>query len=82
MSSVSLFSSHHDPHGSPLRDVDRLDDSGNFIHEGDGTCDMVEGLDSSDLFPGHGHIFEELENSVRNVLEGTDVDTLIMSEFF
>lgn len=55
----------------PLGDVDWLDDPGNFIHKGNSSSDVVEDGHVSDLFPGHGHVFQQLQYSVGHVLEGT-----------
>mmetsp|Transcript_38034 Transcript_38034/g.88957 ORF Transcript_38034/g.88957 Transcript_38034/m.88957 type:complete len:219 (-) Transcript_38034:572-1228(-) len=44
VSSVSLLSSHHDPHGSPLGHVDRLNDLVHLCAKGDGTTAVVHGL--------------------------------------
>lgn len=41
VSSVSLLSSHHDPHGAPLRDVKRLHDPRNLIHKTDRSSYVV-----------------------------------------
>ena len=42
MSSVSFLPSHHDPHGSPLGQVHRLNHPGDLIHKGDGSGDMIQ----------------------------------------
>lgn len=57
MATISFLSSHHDPHGTPLSSVDRFDDLGNLINEGDGSSDMIEDFDSSNLFPRHWYVF-------------------------
>lgn len=44
MPPISLLASHHDPHGAPLGDIDRLDHARNFVDEGDGAGHMVENL--------------------------------------
>ena len=31
------------------------------------------------LFPGHGHVFQQLEEGVRHVLEGAEVDPLVVA---
>lgn len=41
---VPLLAPHHDPHRSPLRDVHRLDDARDLVHEGDGAGDVVQHL--------------------------------------
>jgi hypothetical protein len=42
VSSVSLLSSHHDPHGAPLRDVQRLHDPRYLIHKTDRSSYVVQ----------------------------------------
>jgi hypothetical protein len=42
MASVALLASHHDPHGAPLRDEERLDHPRDLIHERDGARDVVD----------------------------------------
>ena len=46
MSTITFFTSHHDPHASPLCQVHGLDDPGDLIDEGDGAGDVVQ----------HGHV--------------------------
>lgn len=55
----------------PLGNVDWLDDPGDFIHKGNRSSDVVEDWHISDLFPGHGHVFQQLQNSMGHVLKGT-----------
>ena len=44
MPPVTLLTAHHDPHGSPLCHVHRLDDPRDLVHKADGTGDVVEHL--------------------------------------
>ena len=67
MPSISLFSSHHDPHGAPLGLVYWLNNFGGLIDKGDSTCDMVQNFNGPFLLPGHWHIFKEFKKSVRDV---------------
>ena len=53
----------------PLRDVDWLNDPRDFIDEGDGTSDVVQNLDVTDLFPWHRHVFQQLHHSMRHVFQ-------------
>lgn len=81
MTAITLFPTHSDPHGAPLSQEDGLNDPGDLIDKGDGTGKVVKDLDLPSLLPGHGHILEELEDGMRNVLEGPEVDALIMTKF-
>lgn len=33
----------------------------------------------SNLLPGHGHIFEQLQNRVRHVFQGAEVDAFVVA---
>ena len=44
------------------------------------TRDVVEDFDVANLLPRHGHVLEQLENSVRHVLEGAQIDALVVAE--
>lgn len=80
MTAVALFSSHHDPHGSPLRGIDWLNDFGYLIDERYGTGYVIESLHISHLLPGHRHVLKELVDGVRDVLEGPKIHALVLSE--
>lgn len=54
MSSISLLSSHHDPHGAPLSSVDGLNYPWNFVNKADSSSYMIENFHCSNLFPWHG----------------------------
>lgn len=56
MPPIPLLLPHHNPHGSPLRNIHGLDHKGHLIDEGDGAGDVVEDLDVSDLLPGCGGV--------------------------
>jgi hypothetical protein len=43
---------------------------------------MVKAFYNALLFPWHGHIFHQLKNGVRDVLECTQVNSLILAESF
>lgn len=68
------------PHGAPLGDVERLDDPRHLVHKGDGSRGMEEHVHVADLFPGHGHVLQQLVHCMRGELEGTQVDTLVVSK--
>lgn len=53
----------------PLCNVDWLNDPGDFIHKGNGSSDVVKDWHISDLFPGHWHVFQQLQHSVWHVLK-------------
>lgn len=44
MSSITFFSTHHDPHGAPLCHVNWLDYARDFVHKRDGARDVVQNL--------------------------------------
>ena len=46
VSTITFFTSHHDPHASPLCQVDGLDDPGDLVDKGNGAGDVVQ----------HGHV--------------------------
>ena len=66
---VALLAAHHDPHGAPLRLVDRLNDFGSLVDKGDGARNVIQDLDCTFLFPRHGHVLQEFEDCVRNILQ-------------
>ena len=100
---VSFLPTHHDPHGSPLCQVDGLNHPRDLVHKADGPSDVVEHTDvphlqshthktrqnaaitlevfvsSADLLPGHGHVLQQFEEGVRHVLEGAQVDALVVA---
>lgn len=52
MVTVTLLTPHHDPHSSPLGNVDGLDHPGDFIDKSDGTRNVIEDLAIAELLPG------------------------------
>ena len=80
MAPIALLTPHHDPHGAPLRLVNRLYDFGRLVHKCDSTRDMIECLHISHLFPRHGHIFQQLKDRVGNIFESAQVDSLVLTE--
>lgn len=80
MFTIALLSAHHNPHGAPLRSVDRLDHLWCLVHESNSACDVVQDFTGALLFPGHGHVLKKFENCVGDVLEGAKVDALILAE--
>mmetsp|Transcript_33281 Transcript_33281/g.109100 ORF Transcript_33281/g.109100 Transcript_33281/m.109100 type:complete len:1053 (+) Transcript_33281:4096-7254(+) len=80
VATVTLLSSHHDPHGAPLRQIDGLDDLLALCTERDGTTAVVDRPAIPDLLPWHGHVLEELVDGVRQVLQGAQVDALVVAE--
>ena len=81
MSSVSLLPPHHDPHGAPLGQVDGFDDPGDLVDEGDGAGDVVKDLAIPDLLPRHRHVLHQFQHGVRHVLEGAQINALVVAEF-
>ena len=58
--------SHDSP---PLCHVDGFGDPGDLIDEGDSSSDVVDDRDVSDLLPRHRHVLQQLQNSMRHVLQ-------------
>lgn len=81
MTTISFFSSHHDPHRAPLGRIEGLDYFGDLVHEGDGSRDMIENLNSPDLLPWHWSIFQKFVDGVRGVFEGAQKDSFVCSVF-
>mmetsp|Transcript_8139 Transcript_8139/g.19406 ORF Transcript_8139/g.19406 Transcript_8139/m.19406 type:complete len:590 (-) Transcript_8139:14-1783(-) len=80
VASVSLLSAHHDPHGTPLSKVHGLDDLLHLRTEGDGTTAVVHGAAIADLLPRNRDVFEKLVHRMRQVLQSTQVDALVVTE--
>jgi hypothetical protein len=57
-----------------------LDDAGDFIHESDGTSYVIQDRDFTDLLPRIWYVLEELHYGMRDILERTKMDTLVISE--
>jgi hypothetical protein len=76
MSPISLFSPHLNPHSPSLRNVDGLNHSWNLVDKRDCSGNVVQHFDFTDLairlliylFPGHGHVFEQLQDCMWHVL--------------
>lgn len=79
MATISLFAPHHDPHRSPLRNVDRLDDVRNLVTERDRACNVVDDVDVSDLLPRHRHVLQKLHQRVRHVFQRAEVHALVVA---
>lgn len=76
---VSFFPPHHDPHGSPLCSVNRLNHLRNLINKGNGSCDVIQYLYCPDLFPGHWYVLKQLVDAVRSVFKRAQEDSLVGS---
>ena len=72
---ISLLPTHHDPQGTPLGHVYRLDHPRDFVDKADGTSYMVQDLAIANLLPRH--VLQQLQNSLRHVLESVEVDARI-----
>lgn len=79
VTTVALLATHHDPHGAPLGDEHGFDHSRHFVDESDRPGDVVEDLHIADLLPGHWHVLEQFDHRVGHVLEGAQVDTLVVA---
>jgi hypothetical protein len=80
--SVTLFTSHHDPHSTPLSFVNWLNYLGGLVDESDSSCDMVKRLHVTYLLPRHGHILQKFEDGVGNVFESSQINALVLAEAF
>ena len=49
VTTITLFSSHHDPHGPPLGQVNRFDDPRDLVHKRDCASDVVQNGNVADL---------------------------------
>jgi hypothetical protein len=58
-----------------------LDDSWNFVHEGNCSRDVVQYGDFTDLLPGIRDVLQQFHNSMWNIFQSTEMHTLIVSEF-
>lgn len=63
----------------PLSHVHRFDDPWNLIDESDGAGDVVENVHVSNLLPRHRHVFQELQDGMRHVLQRTEVDSFVVT---
>ena len=77
---VSLLSPHSEPHSTPLRMVYGLNDTGNLVDERDSTRDVVEHWHLADLLPWVRDVLQKFHDRMRDVLESTEVNTLIVTE--
>lgn len=80
MTTVTLLTTHHHPHGAPLREEHRLDHMGNLMTESDRTGGMIDNLAIPNLLPWEGEIFQHLVYRMRDVFQGAEIDALIMSK--
>mmetsp|Transcript_20098 Transcript_20098/g.58313 ORF Transcript_20098/g.58313 Transcript_20098/m.58313 type:complete len:589 (-) Transcript_20098:72-1838(-) len=80
VASVTLLAAHHNPHGAPLRQEDRLHDTLGLGAESDRTAAVVNRPAIANLLPRHRGVLQELIHRMRQVLEGAQVDALVMAE--
>mmetsp|Transcript_39335 Transcript_39335/g.83814 ORF Transcript_39335/g.83814 Transcript_39335/m.83814 type:complete len:530 (-) Transcript_39335:36-1625(-) len=80
VSSVSLLSSHHDPHGTPLGEEDWLDDLLALSAEGDGSTAVVDRAAVPDLLPWDGDVLQQFVHRVWQVLQSSQIDTFVVAE--
>ena len=67
-------------HSTPLRMVYGLNDTGNLVDERDSTRDVVEHWHLADLLPWVRDVLQKFHDRMRDVLESTEVNTLIVTE--
>ena len=79
--SISFLPPHHDPHCTPLSNINWFDNLRNLVNKSDGSCDVIENLHISDLFPRHWDILKELVDGMRGILEGSKMDSFVGSVF-
>ena len=60
--------------------VHRLDDTRNLVDERDGTGDVVEDRDLTDLLPWVRDVLQKLHDRMRDVLESTKMYTFVVAE--
>ena len=61
--------------------IDGFDDPGDLVDEGDGASDVIKDLTIPDLLPRHRHVLHQLQHGVRHVLEGAQINALVVAEF-
>lgn len=76
MTSIPLFTSHHNPHCSPLGNENRLNDTRNLIDKCDRSGDVVKNFDIADLFPGHWHVLKQFNHRVGHVFQCSKINSL------
>ena len=82
MPSIPLFPPHHDPHAAPLCHIERLNDPGHLVDECDCAGDVVQHGDVAHLLPWHGHVLQQLEDGVGDVLERPQINALVVLVLF
>mmetsp|Transcript_40931 Transcript_40931/g.121364 ORF Transcript_40931/g.121364 Transcript_40931/m.121364 type:complete len:508 (+) Transcript_40931:5381-6904(+) len=80
VAAVALLAAHHDPHRAPLGQEDRLDDLLALGAERDGAARVVHGAAVANLLPRHGHVLQQFVDRVRQVLQRSQVDALVVPE--
>ena len=80
--SVEIFDIDLMNNNTPLGGVDWLYNLRDLVDKSDTACDMIQDFAESDLLPRHGHILQQLENPVRNILQCSQIYSLIMSILF
>lgn len=70
VATITFLATHHDPHRTPLRNEQRLDDKRNLVYEGDGTGDMIKHLNIANLASRASQCSQELERSPRTCSQG------------
>jgi len=79
VTTISLFSPHGNPHGTPLCQKYRLDYKRDLIYKSNRAGDVVENWHLTHLFPRHRHVFQQLDDSVWHVFQSTKIYALVMS---
>mmetsp|Transcript_29770 Transcript_29770/g.62394 ORF Transcript_29770/g.62394 Transcript_29770/m.62394 type:complete len:322 (-) Transcript_29770:609-1574(-) len=69
VATVTLLTTHHDPHCSPLSNKDWLDDLGHVIHKSNRPSDVVQDVHVAHLLPRHRHVLKQFQNRVRHIFQ-------------
>jgi hypothetical protein len=80
MPTVPLLSAHSEPHATPLSMVYRFNNTRNLVHEGDGSGDVIEHWDFTNLLPWEGDVLEQLHDGMRNIFQRAEMNPLVISE--
>jgi len=81
MATITLFSTHHNPHSSPLRNENRLNHFGHLIYKGNSSSDVIQDVNISYLLPRHWHILKQFQHGMWHILESTKINSLVVPEF-
>mmetsp|Transcript_28888 Transcript_28888/g.46177 ORF Transcript_28888/g.46177 Transcript_28888/m.46177 type:complete len:216 (-) Transcript_28888:40-687(-) len=77
---ISFFPPHHNPHSRPLRNKHGFDDPGDLVYKCYRPRDVIQDLHVSNLLPRHGHVLQQLQHSMRHILERPQIHPFIVAK--